>query len=68
MEKFIQIFQKVFDLITDVDVPILLYCRTGNRTDILGKALIDQVGQTNVSHLSDGIVEWKKQGFAVIEF
>ena len=33
--------KKFFDLIDDVDVPILLYCRTGNRTGILGKALID---------------------------
>ena len=60
--------KKFFDLIDDVDVPILLYCRTGNRTGILGKALIDQVGQTNVSHLSDGIVGWKKQGFHVVDF
>ena len=60
--------KKFFDLINDVDVPILLYCRTGNRTDILGKALIDQVGQTNVSHLSDGIVGWKKQGFPIVDF
>ena len=60
--------KKFFDLIDDVDVPILLYCRTGNRTGILGKALIDQVGQTNVSHLSDGIVSWKKQGFPIVDF
>ena len=60
--------KKFFDLIDDVDVPILLYCRTGNRTGILGKALIEQVGQTNVGHLSDGIVGWKKQGFPIVNF
>ena len=60
--------KKFFELIDDIDVPILLYCRTGNRTGILGKALIDQVGQTNVSHLSDGIVGWKKQGFPIVNF
>ena len=60
--------KKFFDLITDVDEPILLYCRTGNRTGILGKALIDQVGQTNVSHLSEGIVGWKKQEFPIVDF
>ena len=60
--------KKFFDLISDVDVPILLYCRTGNRTGILGKALIDQVGQTNVSHLSEGIVGWTKQGLPVTDF
>ena len=60
--------KKFFDLITDVDEPILLYCRTGNRTGILGKALIDQIGQTNVSHLSDGIVEWKQQGLPIVNY
>ena len=60
--------KKFFDLINDIDVPILLYCRTGNRTGILGQALIDQVGQTNVSHLSEGIVGWKKQGFPTVDY
>jgi rhodanese-related sulfurtransferase len=60
--------KKFFDLINDVDVPILLYCRTGNRTGILGQALIDQVGQTNVSHLSEGIVGWKKQGHPTVDY
>ena len=59
--------KKFFDLINDIDVPILLYCRTGNRTGILGQALIDQVGQTNVSHLSEGIVGWKKQGHPTVD-
>ena len=60
--------KKFFDLIDDADVPILLYCRTGNRTGILAKALIDEVGQTNVSHLSEGIVGWRKQGFPIVDF
>ena len=60
--------KKFFDLITDIDTSILLYCRTGNRTGVLGKALIDQIGQTNVNHLSDGIVGWKKQGLPVVEY
>jgi rhodanese-related sulfurtransferase len=60
--------KKFFDLINDIDVPILLYCRTGNRTGVLGQALIDQVGQTNVSHLSEGIVGWKKQGHTTVDY
>ena len=60
--------KKFFDLVNDIDVPILLYCRTGNRTGILGKALIDQIGQTNVSHLSEGIVGWKKQGLPTVDY
>jgi rhodanese-related sulfurtransferase len=60
--------KKFFDLIDDIDVPILLYCRTGNRTGLLGQALIDQIGQTNVSHLSKGIVGWKKQGLPTVDY
>ena len=60
--------KKFFDLINDIDIPILLYCRTGNRSSILGQALIDQVGQTNVSHLIEGIVGWKKQGHPTVDY
>jgi rhodanese-related sulfurtransferase len=38
----------------------MLYCRTGNRTSNLGKALVDQLGFSNVSHLSQGITGWQK--------
>jgi rhodanese-related sulfurtransferase len=40
------------------DTPIMLYCRSGNRTTGLGNALIDQLGFTDVTHLSDGINGW----------
>jgi hypothetical protein len=29
----------------------------------LGDALLDQVGLTNISHLTDGIVGWSAGGF-----
>lgn len=51
---------KFFALVTAPDAPIMLYCRTGNRTTMLGEALIEQVGLTNVTHLTDGIVGWQK--------
>lgn len=54
--------EKFFSLVKGPETPILLYCRTGNRTEMLGNALIDQVGLKNVYHLTDGIVEWKKSG------
>ena len=54
--------EKFFSLAKGPETPILLYCRTGNRTGMLGNALIDQVGLKNVYHLTDGIVEWKKSG------
>jgi rhodanese-related sulfurtransferase len=41
----------------------MLYCRTGNRTGMLGDALLNQAGLTNISHLTDGIVGWSAGGF-----
>ncbi|MBT4284362.1 MAG: rhodanese-like domain-containing protein, partial [Rhodobacteraceae bacterium] len=44
------------------DTPIVLYCRSGNRSKRLGDALVNQGNYTNVSHLSKGIIGWKKDG------
>ncbi|MEC8120853.1 MAG: rhodanese-like domain-containing protein [Pseudomonadota bacterium] len=41
---------------------VMLYCRSGNRTTSLGNALIDQLGFSNVSHLSSGITGWLAEG------
>ncbi len=54
---------KFFALVQDPSTPIMLYCRTGNRTGMLGDALINQVGLTNISHLTDGIVGWSANGY-----
>ena len=59
---------KFFSLIPTKSVPVLLYCRTGNRTGSLGNALIDQVGLTKVGHLTEGIVGWKSGGMPVVEY
>ena len=44
------------------DTPVMLYCRTGNRTTGLGNALIEQLGFSDVSHLSAGITGWMAEG------
>lgn len=57
-------FQEKFTAaVPSPDTAVLIYCRTGNRTDSLGNALIEQLGFTDVTHLSTGIVGWSKQGF-----
>ena len=67
--KLHQDFQsKFFALVPLPDTPVYLYCRTGNRTTSLGNALVDQVGFSNVTHLSTGIVGWKKAGKPVMPF
>ena len=60
--------QKFMSFITDSDTPIMLYCRTGNRTTNLGNALVKRFGFSNVSHLSAGITGWQKEGLPVISY
>ena len=63
-----QFREKFFPLVEGPEQDILLYCRTGNRTGMLGSALVDQLGLTDVKHLIGGIVEWKSQGFKTVEY
>ena len=56
-------FQSKFtSLVTSKNTPVLLYCRTGNRTGVIGNALVRQLSYSQVTHLKDGIVGWKKDG------
>ena len=55
-------------LVSTKQTPVLLYCRTGNRTTNLGNAIIEQLGFSNVSHLSGGIVRWKKEGQPTVNY
>ena len=48
--------KKFFSLIKSKDTPIVLYCRSGNRSKRLGNVLVNQGNYTNVSHLSKGII------------
>ncbi len=43
------------------DRPVLVYCRTGNRSTVAAKLLVD-AGFTNVVNLRRGIVEWEREG------
>ena len=62
-------FQTKFTAIVPTpDTPVMLYCRTGNRTGIIGNALVSQLGYNDVTHLSDGIVGWTAGGAPVVPF
>ena len=50
------------------DTPVMLYCRTGNRTTGLGHALIEPLGFTDVTHLSDGITGWVANGQTTVTY
>ncbi|MBC8211803.1 MAG: sulfurtransferase [Gammaproteobacteria bacterium] len=40
------------------DDPVILICRTGNRSSVLGKHLMEKMGYTKVYNVRDGIVSW----------
>ena len=59
---------KFMSLVTSLDSPVFLYCRTGNRTGIIGNALVNQVGFTQITHLETGIVGWNKDGLTTVTY
>jgi rhodanese-related sulfurtransferase len=40
------------------DDPVVLICRTGNRTSTLARHLVEQMGYTQVYNVRDGITHW----------
>lgn len=38
--------------------PVVLICRTGNRTDALARELVEKMGYTQVYNVRDGITRW----------
>lgn len=44
------------------DAPVVLICRTGNRTDKLGRYLVEKLGYTQVYNVRDGITRWISTG------
>ncbi|MDC3234963.1 FKBP-type peptidyl-prolyl cis-trans isomerase [Candidatus Puniceispirillum sp.] len=60
--------QKFSSLGPSLKTPIVLYCRTGNRTNKLGNALVRQLGYSNLSHLRNGIKGWIKDGMKRVPY
>lgn len=54
-------FRQQLEALARKDVPILLYCRSGNRS---GQAmrLLRQWGRDDVLHLADGFRSWRAAG------
>ncbi len=44
------------------DQPVILICRSGNRSGMVGNYLAKQLGMKNIYHLSTGIQSWIKAG------
>ncbi|MEZ4388062.1 MAG: rhodanese-like domain-containing protein [Candidatus Krumholzibacteriia bacterium] len=55
-----QIQQRVGELAGVKDRPVLVYCRSGNRSTVAAKVLVD-AGFTDVINLRRGIIEWNRE-------
>jgi len=44
------------------DQPVVLICRTGNRTDVLARHLVEKLGYSQVYNVRDGIMGWLREG------
>ncbi|MBT3357729.1 MAG: rhodanese-like domain-containing protein [Euryarchaeota archaeon] len=53
------------DLPDDKEILILVYCRSGSRSQTASQSLLD-LGYTNVVDLDSGIYGWKDAGYSVI--
>jgi rhodanese-related sulfurtransferase len=60
--------EKFLSVVPSKKTPIMLYCHVGGRTASLGKALINQLGYTNVSHLTNGITGWLADGHKIVDY
>lgn len=48
----------------DKNARIVLYCRSGRMSEIAARGLA-QLGYTQVSHLSGGMIDWEKNGYKI---
>lgn len=56
--RFLPSFVQEFTQTIQADQPVVLICRTGNRTNVLARALTDQAGYQQVYNVTDGITHW----------
>src|SRR3954451_9468353 len=49
----------------DKDVPVILYCASGNRSAFAARTLQEELGYSDVASMTGGITLWKDRGFEV---
>lgn len=54
--------QDLKDVAAGTERPLVLVCRSGNRSGIVGRILSDELGFKRVYHLEKGIREWHAEG------
>lgn len=64
--RMLQDFPDLFSqIISDPEQPVILICRTGNRTEALSRILAEQAGYAGIHNVTHGIVSWMAAGGAV---
>lgn len=63
-----QEFVPQFTAIAKPDQPVILICRTGNRTKAASEAIAKQLGYKNVMNVTTGIMGWITQKRPVVKY
>lgn len=61
-----KIADNVDKLPADKSAEIVLYCQSGRMSDTAARELA-RLGYSQVSHLSGGMIDWKKSGYEIIQ-
>lgn len=61
-------FVPKFTAFAKPDQPVILICRTGNRTKAASEALVKHLGYKNVMNVTDGITRWIAEKRPVVKY
>lgn len=59
-------FLSRFTAEVDKNAPVILICRSGNRSDTLARYLVEKLGYTQVYNVRHGIGKWLSEGNPVV--
>jgi rhodanese-related sulfurtransferase len=59
-------FQQKFEAVTDPEKPVILICRTGNRTAVASKLITEQLGYKKIYNVKRGITDWIRHNNPVV--
>jgi len=65
--NFIRTFPDDLESVAGPDKPIILICRTGNRSSVIANLMTEQGGYKTVFNVTDGITGWIKDGNPVVK-
>lgn len=61
-------FAPQFTALVTAEQPVMLICRTGNRTRAVSQALVKQLGYKNVMNVTNGIHGWLAEKRKVVKY